>query len=261
MAQLVWVAVLGVMMAVRAVAAPAEVGTLTIADGTVTLLRGGERFAAPAGLRVRPDDMLVTDAAALLARVEFDDGKTADLGPATQVMLAPRGFGPAADRDGTVYLGRGWLKLAAPWQLTGPGALASPRIDVQQLRGTVVALSDGTATQVYLETGRATALPLGTRLRESFPLARGEWLRQAAGSSAAGRDLPADWAGAMPRTFVETLPRLAARFAGRPTELEPALGPAPVPAWLQAEPALRPALAAKPARVLTRRAEGKGASS
>lgn len=261
MARRAWVAVVLFWAAVRAVAAPAEVGTLTIADGTVTLLRGGERFAAPAGLRVRPDDVLVTDSAALLARVEFDDGKTADLGPATQVMLAPRAFGPAADRDGTVYLGRGWLKLASPWQVTSPAALATARIDVQQLRGTVVAQADGAATWVYVETGRATALPLGSRLRESFTLSRGEWVRQAAGNNATGRETPSEWIDGMPRTFFETLPRLAQRFAGRPAELQPALGPAPVPAWQQAEPALRPSQTAKPARVLTKRAEVKGAAS
>lgn len=252
--------VLGLSLGLGPVAA-AELGTLTIADGPVTLLRGGERYAAPAGLRVRADDVLVTDASALVARVELDDGKIADLGPATQVMLAPRAFGPQADRDGTVYLGRGWLKLSAPWQFTTPAALASARVDVQQLRGTLVAQADADETRVYVETGRASVLPLGARLREMHTLTRGAWFRQAAGSGAASQENPGPWLERMPRPFFETLPRLAPRFAGRPAELAAPLGRAPLLAWQQAEPALAPPSPAKPARVALRRPEARGPAS
>lgn len=213
-------------------------GVVTIADGAATVQRGPERFAAAEGLRVQADDIVTTAAGARVLRVELDDGKTLDLGPGTQAMLLPQAFDEDDPRHATVYLGRGWAKLAAPWQLTTPGAIASARLDLR-VRGTVVARVDAGQTWAYVEAGLGAASPRDGRRPAPHSLTEGEaWTQRADGGGRDGAAAPR--LAALPREFTDTLPRRAARFAQAavPPGAAQALARDDVPDWLRAERAL-----------------------
>src|SRR4051794_39966292 len=61
-------------------AAPAAL--VTIVEGDAVVLRDTQRFAAAEGVALRADDIVSTGSAARLLRVELEDGRTIDLGPA-----------------------------------------------------------------------------------------------------------------------------------------------------------------------------------
>jgi hypothetical protein len=198
-----------------------SIGVVTIVDGVLMLQRGGERFAAAEGQRVQADDLLTTSEPTRVARVELDDGKTLDLGPATQLLLQPRAL--AADDDGgvTAMLVRGWLKLSAPWNLTTPAALASPRLDAQRVRGVVIAQADKAEGWLYVESGIAAAQPRDGRRAAPYALAEGGSFTQRADGGLQSTANPVDRLARMPRAFFDTLPRRAARFGVPPPAAAP----------------------------------------
>lgn len=210
-------------------------GVVTIVDGPATVQRGAERFAAAEGLRVQADDIVATGAAARVLRIELDDGKALDLGAATQALLQPQAFDADDPRRATLYLGRGWAKLSAPWQLTTPGAIATARLDLQ-VRGTLIVRVDGGSTWGYLEAGLGSAQPRDGRRFAPHGLKEGEAYTQRADGGS--RDpAPPSLLSLLPREFTDTLPRRAARFtnAAVPPRAAVALPRDELPDWLRAE--------------------------
>lgn len=213
-----FVFVLGLLAALPAAAlaqAP-SIGVVTIVDGTLLLQRGGERLAAAEGLRVQADDLLTSSDRTRVARVELDDGKTLDLGPATQVLLKPRALADEDEGGATAMLVHGWLKLSAPWNLTTPAALASPRLDAQRVRGVVIAQADRAESWLYVESGIAAAQPRDGRRVAPYALAEGGSFTQRAEGGLQSTANPVDRLARMPRAFFDTLPRRAARFGAAP---------------------------------------------
>lgn len=234
----VYAAAVLAFLAVSGIASTAgaqTLGVVTIVDGPATVQRGAERFAAAEGLRVQADDIVATGAAARVLRIELDDGKAVDLGPATQAMLQPQAFDADDPRRATLYLGRGWAKLSAPWQLTTPGGIATARLDLQ-VRGTLIARVDGGSTWGYLEAGLGSAQPRDGRRFAPHGLKEGEVYTQR--PDGGGRDTaPARLLAQLPREFTDTLPRRAARFASAAVSPRAAstLQRDDVPDWLRAE--------------------------
>jgi FecR protein len=160
------VAVLGLLLPVAwplcAVAASAPAAALvTIIEGDAVVLRDTARFAAAEGLRLRADDIITTGPAARLVRIELDDGKTLDLGPATQLMLLPRPLAREAGGATTAYLLQGWLKLTVPAKAATPAALATPRLDVVRIGGTLIATVAAEQDTSAAAAARRRLLPAG----------------------------------------------------------------------------------------------------
>lgn len=197
------------------------VGVVTIVDGSLALQRGGERFAAAEGQRVQADDLFTTSDGTRVARIELDDGKTLDLGPATQLLLRPRALADDDERATTALLVRGWLKLSAPWNLTTPAALVSPRLDAQRVRGVVIALADKSESWLYVETGIAAAQPRDGRRAAPYALAEGGSFTQRADGGLQSSTHRVERLARMPRAFFDTLPRRAARFGVTPPAATP----------------------------------------
>ena len=127
---------LALLGALPAWCAAASIGIVTIAEGEASVVREAQRFTVAEGLRVRDEDIVRTGPDARLLRLELADGSTLDLGPDTELMLQPRAAGRFGERAATLYLMRGWLKVAS-----GAGALtgiASAAADVHTLAGTAV---------------------------------------------------------------------------------------------------------------------------
>ncbi len=193
-----------------------SIGVVTIVDGGLMVQRGAERFAAVEGQRVQGDDLVTTTDATRVARIELDDGKALDLGPATQLLLQPRALAAEADRAAAALLVRGWLKLSAPWNLTTPAAFVSPRLEAQRVRGVVIAQVDAAESWLFVETGIASAQPRDGRRAAPYALAEGGSFTQRAEGGLQGTAAPTDRLARMPRAFFDTLPRRAARFGAVP---------------------------------------------
>ena len=250
-----WAAFAAQSAAPEPAAAPARPwALLTIADGEVTVLRGRLRLAAAEGLRLEPLDIVRTDAAARVARLEFSDGSVLDLGPATQALLQPQGRDWPKERAATAYIAQGWAKLRTPRAAAqaSPGGLASATLDVTTPDGGVVlAHIRAEVAFAFVETGRAQLLEYrGTREPRELALGEGHaYTRSAAGEigTAALRPTAAQLRET-PRALTDTLPLRAAQWAQRAA---PALAAGePVQAgdvalWLDSEPALRSSLRAR----------------
>lgn len=254
-----YAAVLGLALAglTRAVAAPAP-ALVTILEGDASVLRETLRFAAAEGLALRADDIVVTGSAARLVRIELDDGRTLDLGPATQLMLLPR----ALARDGApaAYLLQGWAKLTVPAPGAGAPAtatLATPKGDAARIGGTLIASVAADRMWLFAESGSAELQRRRDGRGQLQPLKDGDsYLLPAQGPGTLARTPPPELRGQVPRAFIDTLPRRSARFAGRMVEpakaVEVAYGE--IAPWVNGEAALRPAFVQR----LTPRAKDGG---
>lgn len=230
------------LAALPAWCAAASIGTVTIVDGDVAVLRDTQRIAAAEGLRLRDDDIVVTAADTRFARIELTDGSALDLGADTELLLQPGAGGSLGERAATLYLARGWLKVSAAGG-AGITGIASATLDLQRLTGTAVLHLQPGATLLFIEAGSAQAAEVQDgRVGRALGLKDGDALVGRGGAAATvARRPPADLLAVMPRAFADSLPRRAARFQGRP--VEPGVGVpvtyAEVARWINGEPALR----------------------
>lgn len=236
-------------------AAPARPwALLTIADGEVTVLRGRLRLAAAEGLRLEPLDIVHTDAATRVARLEFSNGSVLDLGPATQALLQPQGRAWPKERAAVAYISQGWAKLRTPRAAAqaSQGGLASATLDLATPDGGVVlAHVTPMAAFAFVEAGRAQLLEYrGTREPRELALGEGHaYTRSAVGEIGTAVLRPtATQLRETPLALTDTLPLRAAQWAQR-TAPAPAAGepvqPSDVALWLDSEPALRSDLRAR----------------
>jgi hypothetical protein len=226
------------------------IGTLTIVEGEVHVIRDTQRLRAVEGLRVRADDVISTANEARLVRVEFSDGAVLDLGAATQVLLQPRALAAQPDRAAALYLAQGWIKFASAPSQAGSQAATTPafasrRLDMPQLAGTAVVRASRDTTLVFLESGRAELIERAEgKAGRTYGLRDGEtFARHAAEAGTVAARPTAELLRELPRGFTASLPRRAQRFQAM--HVDPGTGAevayAEVSTWIDAEPALRPA--------------------
>lgn len=243
--------VLGLLLCLSGLARAADpLAVFTIVEGETVLTRGSERMLVAAGVRLQPDDIVESSAAALLARLEFNDGSSIDLGPSTRLWFSPRG---ATERGRvlTTYLLEGWVKLSPARGKTAaapaPRSLASPLIDLTGMTGVVVAhiappASAGSA-EVFVESGEARLVERRDgRAQAPLAMKAGEfYARKGADKGNVAPRPTAAMLEAMPRPFRDTLPDLAARFKDREVAAKalPGLRYGDVESWLKGEPVLR----------------------
>lgn len=234
--------VLALLAALPACCAAASIGTVTIVDGELTVLRDTQRFAAAEGLRLRDDDILLTAADTRFARIELTDGTALDLGADTELLLQPGAAGTLGERAATLYLARGWLKVSAAGGSAITG-IASATIDLQRLAGSAVLNLRPGATLLFVETGSAQAAEVQDgRVGTPLALKDGDALvRRGSEAATLARRPPADLLAGLPRAFADSLPRRAARFQARPVEPGAAVpvSYAEAARWINGEPALR----------------------
>jgi hypothetical protein len=232
------------LAALSARSADAPIGMFTIVEGDLVVLRDTREFAAAEGLRLRSEDIVRSSAGTRLARIELGDGTVLDLGPQTELLLQPRALA-APERNATLYLLRGWLKVSTPASAGGAGfALASPRIDVARLAGNVVVHALPQASLVFVETGRGDVIDRSDgKAGATHTLKDGDaFASRAALPGALLRRPPPDLVEGLPRAFADSLPRRIAQWqgaivdAGAGTELSYA----DASPWINAEAVLRP---------------------
>jgi hypothetical protein len=225
------------------------VGSVTLLEGSMRVVRGTSVFQAAEGMRLRQGDILDSSDGAF-AQLEFVGGAIVALGPSTRLYIFWQGGGGKAENDRIktdLVLLSGWLKGESS---TGAGAYRyeSPMLAASTANGTVVFHSDDGGCDIFVETGSAaigepgvdgnSGKPTAGKTGQFFSRHGGKNLVNASGPSAAFVD-------AMPHPFRDTLPSRLARFSGKPAEPknQHPVSYVEIQPWLTMRPAWRRGLA------------------
>lgn len=216
---------------------------LTVVEGPASVVDGTRSLAAVPGLKVGSASMIETTPTTNLLRVEFADGSTLDIGPDSRVMLMPPGLAGSGPKAPAFYLLQGWAKHSAPRAGAAPGAgELSPQLELQQLAGVTVGRVTGDEAMLFMESGKAQLIERKLKGAAPLGLKAGElYTRNGAERGSVAPRPTSDFLKGLPRSFRDSLPPLAAQFAGKNVEGKPgpALSYTVLKPWLTAEPAIR----------------------
>lgn len=221
-------------------AAFAQSALVTIADGDAVAIEGIHRFAVARGERLEPGTLIETGAQLNLLRVEWPNGSVADFGPETLAMLMPqplRGRGPRP----AFYLLRGWAKQSSLGTAPAAGQ-ATPALEIDAFQGALVTHVAPSGSFLFVESGHAAAIDRSRAGSPRVELESGKvFFTGAAGNWAVASKLTPEQRGSVPMGFRDTLPLLAARFAGKTVPPPPSSAPTytELKPWLTAERELR----------------------
>jgi hypothetical protein len=189
------------------------ISVATIREGSVTMLRGASRLQVAEGVRLQADDVVETAPKAFV-RLEFAEGAVIDLGGATRILLnlpvAEKGDRPS------LYVLTGWVKLSAPSSAIPAVAMSSPRFDLVDVRGAVVAMVGSAESSVFAEAGQATVIDRRRASAAPASLKSGDFALIKGDSDIARMErLPTSFLSSTPAQFRDTLPRRWSAFADR----------------------------------------------
>lgn len=226
--------------------AEAPIALATVVEGDATLLRQTTKLAVKPGMRLLALDMLETGPKASILRIEFTSGAIADLGPQTQVMLAPKLAGASKQRrQGPLYVVSGWVKLGGiAGKDPATSQLLSESLDLSGLSGTAVVAVQPKASQVFAESGTVSVTE--RRLGQAAPpvaLKTGTlWARTGSEKASVSQRPPSAFMQGVPKAFLDPIPARTDLFKGRPESPAKVLGDlsyADAAPWLGAELPLR----------------------
>lgn len=226
------------------------IGLATVVEGDVTLLRQTTKLAVKPGMRLMALDMLETGPKANILRIEFNSGAVADLGPATQVMLAPKLAGGAKRRQAALYALSGWVKLSgSPGKDAAANPLIAESLDLSGLTGSAVVSVQAKASQVFAESGTVTVTE--RRAGQSAPavaLKSGTLFARVGNDKASvAQHPPSAFMQSVPKAFLDPIPARTELFKGKAEPPVKSLGEltyVEATPWLSAELPLRNALVA-----------------
>jgi len=230
-------------------AAPAAetIGIVTMQEGGASLLRGTSRYALAEGVRLIPGDILeLADKA--FSQVEFADGTIVALGPQSRFLaLSYPPPGARSSGGGELFLLRGWMKLAsAPQKGRAIERYGSPLFELNP-DGTAVVQVSMPEAAVFMESGEGRLAQLSANGRAGDPvrLKTSQFFtcKQDQRGSLAPRPSQA-FLGALPRSFMDTLPARAAKFKERNVAPKRSgdFTYAEVQDWINSVPAVRRAM-------------------
>ena len=193
-------------------------GSLTLLEGSLTLIRGTTVYQGVEGIHLKRGDILETSPGSF-AQLEFAGGVVA-LGPATRLYILPAsGTSTAHPISLDLIMLNGWLKLETAGA-QGLYRFRTPLLAVTTADGTVVVRGNSTACDIFLESGGSTSLsevnssgdgglPTQGKAGQFISRQRGTPVSMAARPSSAFLD-------SMPRQFRDTLPPRQERFSNMP---------------------------------------------
>ncbi len=178
----------------------ADVGMVTILDGSARVLRGVNWYKLIEGARVQDGDVI--DAADhAQVQVELSAGPVVNFVGAAEVFTAVAGSGGGKATPTELYLAHGWLKLAVK---PGGGALRvrSSAGTIASGGGVAVVHTEGETLETFVEQGDAKLIEPGRTAGEgaTHDLRGGDFAIRAS-------DRPFASAAAAPQTFVAAMPR------------------------------------------------------
>jgi FecR-like protein len=229
-----------------AAAAAAElVGTVTLLEGSASLLRGPVRYALSEGVRLEPGDILELGDKAL-SQIEFTDGTIVDL--ASQSRFLVLAYAARSSGAGELFLLRGWMKVATSRQPTRViGRCSSPLVELSTADATAVVQVSGAEASVFMETGEARVAQVSSsgKVGDATRIRGSQFVncKQEQRCTVVGRPSQA-FLTALPRSFMDTLPSRMAKFKERNVALKRSgdFTYVEVQDWVNSVPAVRRAM-------------------
>lgn len=200
-------------------AATQDIGTLTVTEGGLRLIRGLMVMQVVEGIRLRQGDILESSDRGFY-QLEFADSTIVALGPSSQVLLLRYTSGhvgspetPAAD----IVLLKGWLKGENSAK-SAAFRYSSPLLGAATQDGAINMNSQADTASLFVETGSALIGEVSEQAawKRVAAAKSGQFFSRSAGGSVntSGRPAPS-FVISMPQSFRDTLPPRISRFAGK----------------------------------------------
>jgi hypothetical protein len=196
-------------------AAGQDIGTVTLLEGALRVIRGTTIYAGAEGVRLRQGDILENGEGGF-AQLELQGGTIAVLGPSSRLFLFRHGAGSE------MVLLSGWLKGESA-AAAGAYRYSSPLLGSSTKDGTVVLRTGEDLAEIFIESGSANVSEVGSGGSWVHPVSAkaGQFFTRRRGKSVATNPRPTPaFVDALPHAFRDTLPSRLARFSGKkPVEL------------------------------------------
>lgn len=199
-----------------------EIGTLTLVEGPLRVIRGTTVLQGAEGVRVFPGDMIESSDSGFV-QVEFAGGTIIVLGGSTRVLLFSHDRGRSLGNPGNsagLFLLSGWLKGQSGAR-AGAHSYDSPLLAASTQDGTLVLHSAGASVEMFVEYGSARVSevsPDGIR-RDPRVTKAGQFSSRLAGKDITVYPRPSStFVEAMPRQFRDSFPSRMSRFAEKPPQ-------------------------------------------
>lgn len=194
------------------------IGTVTLLEGSGSLLRGPSRYVLAEGVRLEQGDILELGDKAL-CQVEFTDGTIIDLAPQSRLLVLAYPGAAAGASGGELFLLRGWMKLSISRQPTRVvGRCSSPLIELSTADATAVVQVSASEASVFMESGEARVAQVSGsgKVGEAARIKGSQFFscKQDQRCAVMARPSPV-FLTALPRSFMDTLPSRVAKFKER----------------------------------------------
>src|SRR5437762_8703210 len=188
----------------------AEVGVVTIAEGSARVLRGTVWYMLAAGAPFQEGD-LIDAGERTQVQVELASGGTLNVvGPAALFAVSIPICNDKQEAPMEFALDKGWLKLVSP---AGAGMrIRTPSAMVAVADATIVTRQEGKLFELFVESGSARVAETTRAGRDGavHDAKSGDyWSREADKPLVTEKRAPAKFAAAMPRPLIDRLANLA----------------------------------------------------
>jgi hypothetical protein len=215
---------LGIALALWLLPIPAavqSVGSLTLMEGSVRVIRGTSVLKGVEGMRLRQGDILESSDAGF-AQLEFAGGAVVALGPGSRFYVHRHSGDKAAGgkEASELLLLSGWLKGESAAGL-GSYRYETPTLSATTAAGTILIHAFGDGSEIFVESGTATVGEVGGdgNVRQPGAAKAGQFFARHAGKGVTNTTRPNPaFIEAMPKPFRDTLPSRVAHFAGKTIE-------------------------------------------
>jgi hypothetical protein len=199
-----------------------SIGSVTLLDGSLRVIRGATLFQGIEGMPLRQGDIFETSEGAFV-QLEFTNGPIVALGPSSRMYVLGEATAKSAGTQVValdLVLLSGWLKGEST---AGKRVyrFRTPTLAVDTTGGTVVLRSDSNACDIFVESGSASIGEVNQsgNSRENTTAKVGQFFSRRKGVEITNLPRPSSaFLDAMPRPFRDTLPSRLAHFAGKSIE-------------------------------------------
>jgi hypothetical protein len=202
-------------------AAAQEIGTLTLVEGRLQVIRGTTVLRGAEGVKLHQGDIIESSNPGFV-QLELAGGTVVALGASTRLFLFSHPAGGTGARMGgkattaELVLLSGWLKGETSPKV-GTYRYASPLLAATTVDGTLVLHAAGAVAEIFVESqsaGIGKVSPEGN-LGHPVRAKAGQFFSCLAGKSVTANPRPSStFIESMPRPFRDTLPSRLSRFSG-----------------------------------------------
>jgi hypothetical protein len=225
------------------------VGSVTLLDGSLRVVRGASVATGAESMRLKQGDILETSSTGF-AQLEFGGGTIVALGPSSRLYIlryasrptateASEKSGDSGNTKADLILLNGWLKGESS-SSGGTYRYRTPSLAATTASGTVVIHSDDSGADLFVESGAAAVGEVNRdgSSRQPQPAKARQFFSRRAGRLTNSSQPSSAFVDAMPRPFRDTLPSRLAHFAGKSVEPKPnhAISFAEMQPWMKMPP-------------------------